>query len=57
MWYTQNMHTEWKTVTGNPQVKEFAKLGDGQSVTCIINLCFVHGLALGFPNACQYSSV
>ena len=27
--YTQNMHVEWKTVTGNPQVtrkvKEFAK--------------------------------
>jgi len=28
--YTQNMHAEWKTVTGNPQVtiklKEFAKM-------------------------------
>ena len=30
MWYTQNMHTEWKAVTDNPQVtrklKEFAKM-------------------------------
>ena len=29
-YYTQNMHVEWKTVTGNPQVtrklKEFAKM-------------------------------